>query len=152
MVFESTIVTPNFFVNVGENVKINQIYFEHYPDGDSFSALKTGFDRESQMQGYVINHVFQENRQYVAVFEFEGEIFPSNTDFVKPLRIVTFNNPGRQGYSIIHMNRNNMSYGLRYITPSLDSNGYPARFILKLQKKKEFNSISNMPLESSVNM
>ena len=152
MVFESTIVTPNFFVNIGENLKINQIYFEHYPDGSSFSALETGFDPESQMQGYVINRVFEENRQYVAVFDFQGSIFPANSDFIKPLRIVAFKNSGREGYSIIHINRNSMAYGLRYITPSLDSNGYPAKFALKLQKKKEFNSVSNMPLESSVNM
>ncbi|KAE9555381.1 hypothetical protein FO519_001393 [Halicephalobus sp. NKZ332] len=152
MLFESTVVTPNFFVNIGENMKINQLYFEHYPQGDSFSAIETGFDTQTQIQGYVINHVFEEKGKYVAVFDFEGEVFPANSDFIKPLRIVNFKNSGQDTYSIIHVNSNNVSYGLRYITPSLDSNNYPAKFILSLQKKKEFNSVSNMPLEGSMDI
>uniref|UniRef100_A0A914ZGH7 Aminopeptidase N-like N-terminal domain-containing protein n=1 Tax=Panagrolaimus superbus TaxID=310955 RepID=A0A914ZGH7_9BILA len=103
----------------------------------------------TQIQRYVINHVFEEQKLYVAVIEFEGNVFPVNALERTP-KLYTFTNNGTKSYAIIHLNKINADYGLRYITPSFDSSTYPSKFNLKIVRINNYFSISNMPLINSV--
>uniref|UniRef100_A0AC34GBG2 Aminopeptidase N-like N-terminal domain-containing protein n=1 Tax=Panagrolaimus sp. ES5 TaxID=591445 RepID=A0AC34GBG2_9BILA len=145
ILFQATVLTPNFLINIGDNLNIKQIYFENYPFADSLSAIKYEYNSDTQIQRYVINHVFEEQKLYVAVIEFEGNLFPINALGRTP-KLYTFTNNGTKSYAIVHLNKGNADYGLRYISPSFDSNTYPSKFNLKIQRINKYFSISNMPI------
>uniref|UniRef100_A0AC35EV81 Aminopeptidase N-like N-terminal domain-containing protein n=1 Tax=Panagrolaimus sp. PS1159 TaxID=55785 RepID=A0AC35EV81_9BILA len=148
ILFQATVLTPNFLINVGDNLEIKQMYFENYPFAESFSAIKYGYNSDTQIQRYVINHVFEEQKLYVAVIEFEGSIFPANA-FGRTPKLFTFTNNGTKSYAIVHVNKINADYGLRYISPSFDSATYPSKFNLKIQRNNKYFSISNMPIKGN---
>ena len=52
-------------------------------------------------------------------------------------------------YALIHANKVNAAFGLRYVTPSFDSSMYHSKFSLQIQRSFDYSSVSNMPVIES---
>uniref|UniRef100_A0A7E5A1X8 Peptidase_M1_N domain-containing protein n=1 Tax=Panagrellus redivivus TaxID=6233 RepID=A0A7E5A1X8_PANRE len=149
LLFEPTVLTPNFVMNIGPNVKINQVYFQGVPDGTFLRATKTGQDKKAQTISYVISFLFEPGRRYLAVIDYTGQLYPPANQRETP-RLVLFKQNNKQSYAIVHINPSDYTEGLRFVTPSLDYDSFRARFALNIERHTGYSAISNMPIEQSI--